>query len=40
VLIMISGAGFSVNFMGSRSLQSWDPIPKEPIGVPQGVNPG
>ena len=40
VLIMISGAGFAVNFLGSQPVQSWDPIPKEPIGTPQGASPG
>jgi len=37
---MISGAGFTVNFLESQPVQSWNPIPKEPIGTPQGTNPG
>jgi hypothetical protein len=40
VLIMISGAGFAVNYMESQPVQSWEPIPKEPIGIPKGANPG
>jgi hypothetical protein len=37
---MISGVGFTVNFLVSQPVQSWNPIPKEPIGTPQGANPG
>lgn len=41
VLLMISGAVFAVNYYNNNSkTSSWDPIPKEPIGTPFGLNPG
>jgi len=41
VLFMISGAGFAINYIGeSNPASKWDPIPKDPIGIPKGVNPG
>jgi len=42
VLFTITGAVFATNyFQGEQpSAVSWDPIPKEPMGVGTGVNPG
>ncbi len=41
LLISVSGAVFAINYFGdTNSLSNWDPIPKEPIGTPYGVNPG
>ena len=36
----LSGAVFALNQQSSDSLSRWDPIPKEPIGIPQGAQPG
>jgi hypothetical protein len=42
VLFTITGAVFATNyFQGNESAAvSWDPIPKQPMGVGTGVNPG
>jgi len=42
VLFTISGAVFATNyFQGDQTTAvSWDPIPKQPMGVGTGVNPG
>jgi len=41
ILLMISGAVFAVNYYNpDNPISAWDPIPKEPIGTPKGVNPG
>ena len=38
---MISGAVFAVNYYNpDNPISAWDPISKEPIGTPTGVNPG
>lgn len=41
ILLSVSGAVFAFNYYnnGNRT-GDWDPIPKEPIGTPKGVNPG
>ena len=41
VLISVSGAVFALNFFNDGDIVSkWDPVPKEPIGIPKGANPG
>ena len=41
ILLMISGAVFAVNYYNEDNpISDWDTIPKEPIGVPKGANPG
>jgi len=41
VLISVSGAVFALNFFNDGVVISkWDPVPKEPIGIPKGANPG
>lgn len=41
LLFSIAGIGFAdSSTTGSLSYNSWEPIPKEPIGEPQGYNPG
>ena len=42
VLFTITGAVFATNYFGQSepSPVAWNPIPKEPMGVPTGVNPG
>ena len=41
ILLMISGAAFAVNYYNQEDpVTAWDPVPKEPIGDPKGVNPG
>jgi hypothetical protein len=38
---MISGVGLAGQYYtGSLTYDSWTPIPNQPIGTPQGVNPG
>ena len=41
LFLMISGAVFAVNYYNKDNpIVSWDPIPKEPIGITKGANPG
>jgi len=41
LILMVSGAVFAVNYYNEdNQIISWDPITKEPIGIPQGANPG
>jgi hypothetical protein len=40
VLVLFSLLLFSSSGMGNNESTPWDPIPKEPIGVPFGLNPG
>ena len=41
LLFSISGISFAnVSQSGSLQYQSWDPIPKQPIGIPIGIQPG
>ena len=41
IFLMISGAVFAVNYYNpDNPVTAWDPVPKEPIGTPTGVNPG
>ena len=41
VLFSVSGAVFGINLINTpQTAQLWDPIPKEPMGVPTGLYPG
>ena len=41
LMISVSGAVFAVNFYNPNNpVTAWDPVPKEPIGTPYGINPG
>jgi hypothetical protein len=41
IIFTISGMVFADNYFNyNSSSEPWDPIPKDPIGIPRGVNPG
>ena len=41
ILFTVSGGVFANNYLNNNNeTTSWDPIPKDPIGTPFGVNPG
>ena len=41
IIFTVSGIVFADNYINyGSSSEPWDPIPKDPIGTPQGINPG
>ena len=41
IIFTVTGMVFADNYLDlGTSSEPWDPIPKEPIGTPQGINPG
>jgi len=41
IIFTITGIVFADNYFNyGSSSEPWDPIPKDPIGTPQGINPG
>lgn len=41
IIFTVTGMVFADNYFNyGASSEPWDPIPKDPIGTPQGVNPG
>jgi hypothetical protein len=40
ILFTVSTPVFGINESKGVTMSRWDPVPKQPIGTPQGVNPG